>query len=195
MATSLLSFRSVSPVSVPGAAKRTKSARFRDRGRTAVKRDEFISHWVPPLYRRLQNGRLHSVHLLWRRQARDCALGCAGRAHHAEDSGTHLCTDCSPALAVFALMLNFVADGREAPHGRCHEQGHQNESLTAHAGPNHQYVCIGPRDGHPNPRRDGYAHPRCSCSRSASKHMALVVDIKRQVSGRGSRALSHPSPE
>lgn len=25
--------------------------------------------------------------------------------------------------------------------------------------------------------------------------MALVVDIKRQVSGRGSRALSHPSPE
>ena len=27
------------------------------------------------------------------------------------------------------------------------------------------------------------------------KHMALVVDIKRQVSGRGSRALSHPSPE
>jgi hypothetical protein len=155
----------------------------------------WTSHWAPPLYRRLQNGRLHSVHLLWRRQARDCALGCAGRAHHAEDSGTHLCTDCSPALAVFALMLNFVADGREAPHGRCHEQGHQNESLTAHAGPNHQYVCIGPRDGHPNPRRDGYAHPRCSCSRSASKHMALVVDIKRQVSGRGSRALSHPSPE
>ena len=85
------------------------------------------THWVPPPYRRLQNGRLHSGHRLWPHEARYCALSCASRAPHALDSSAVLCTDCSPALAVFALMLNFVADGREAPHGRYHEHGHQNE--------------------------------------------------------------------
>ena len=71
-----------------------------------------------------------TVHRLWPHQARHYTLGCASCAYHALDSFAVLCIDYSPALFVFAQVLNFVADGREAPQGRWHEQEAQEEGFA-----------------------------------------------------------------